>query len=230
MRNIPLSAIRKIIAEKMVKSKRDIPHFYLATEVDMTECVSSREKLNKKLLKNSNPKCTFNDFIIKAVAKSLAKNPHINCMFVDNTIQIMDEFNIGFAVALSFEDGIMVPVLRSADKLSLEEIIAKRDELTKKARSKKLGPDEIKDAQTVITNLGMYDVTNFTAIIPPTASSILAIGKIEERPVVKDGKVVVRSIMNITGSFDHRAINGACAAIFLQEVKILLEQPHGLTE
>ena len=228
MKNIPLSPIRKIIAEKMAKSKREIPHFYLTTEVDMTECVALREKLNEGLLKKNKPKCTFNDFIIKAVAKSLQRYPHINCRFVDNSIQIMDEFNVGFAVALSFEDGIMVPVVHSADKLSLEEIIVKRDELTNKARSKKLGPDEMKGAQTVITNLGMYGVTNFTAIIPPTASSILAIGKITERPVVKDGKVVIRSMMNITGSFDHRVINGACAAIFLQEVKALLEQPQEL--
>ncbi len=142
----------------------------------------------------------------------------------------MDEINIGFAVALSFEDGIIVPVVHSADKLSFEEIIVKRDELTNKARSKKLTPDEMKGAQTVITNLGMYDITNFIAIIPPTASSILAIGKIEERPVVKDGKVVIRSMMNITGSFDHRVINGACAAIFLQEIKTLLEEPKELIE
>jgi len=230
MRNIPLSAVRKIIAENMVKSKREIPHFYLTTEVDMTECVKFREKLNEELLKKNKPKCTFNDFIIKAVAKSLEKYPHINCRFVETSIQIMDEFNVGFAVALSFEDGIIVPVIPSADKLSLEEIIIKRDVLTNKAREKKLTPDGMKGAQTVITNLGMYDIINFTAIMPPTASSILAIGRIKERAVVKDGEVIARSIMQMTGSFDHRAINGACAAVFLQEIKTLLEQPQGLTE
>ncbi len=228
MKNIPLSAMRKIIAEKMAKSKIEIPHFYLTAEVDMTECVNLRLKLNEEFQKKNKPRCTFNDFIIKAVAESLAKYPHINCRFVDNSIQIMDEFNVGFAVALSFEDGVIVPVVPFADKLSLEEIIVKRDELTNKARSKKLTPDEMNGAQTVITNLGIYDIKNFIAIIPPNTSSILAIGKIEERPVVKDRKVVVRSIMNITGSFDHRAINGACAAIFLQEIKTLLEQPQSV--
>ena len=230
MRKIPLSAMRKIIAEKMTKSKEEIPHFYLTVEVDMTGCIRERIKLNERLQKQNKPKCSFDDFIIKAVAKSLEKYPHINCLFIDNSLHIMDEFNVGFAVALSFEDGVIVPVVHSADKLPIEEIIIKRDELASKARGKKLSPDELKGAQTIITNLGMYDIKNFIAIIPPTASSILAIAKIEESPVVKDGKVLVRSVMSITGSFDHRAINGACAAIFLQEIKTLLEDPKGLTK
>lgn len=230
MKNIPLSAMKKIIAEKMTESKREIPHFYLTTEVDMTECVISRKNLNEGLQNKNRPKCMFDDFIIKAAAKALKKYPNINCKFIDNSIQVMDEFNVGFAVALSFEDGVVVPVIPSVDKLSLEEIIIKRDELTNKARSKKLTPDEIQDAQTVITNLGMYEIVDFTAIIPPTASSILAVAKIEEKPVAKDGKVIVRSMLSITGSFDHRAIDGAYAAPFLEEIKNLLEQPQGLID
>lgn len=228
MKNIPLSSIRKIIAENMVKSKREIPHFYLTIEIDMTECVKLRGQLQDKLSKEGKPKCSFDDFIIKAAASSLGKHPNINCRLVENSIQLADEVNIGLAVSL--EDGIIVPVICSADKLSLDEIIVKRDGLVNKARGRKLSPDEIKGAQIIISNLGMYDITNFTAIIPPNVSSTLAIGKIGEKPVAKGGKVVVRSMMNVTGSFDHRVIDGAYAAIFLQEIKAVLEQPQGLVD
>lgn len=228
MKNIPLSTIRKIIAENMIKSKREIPHFYLTTEVDMTECVNLREELQEKLSKEGKPKCTFEDFIIKATAMSLKKHPRINCRLAEDSIQLIDVANIGLAVSL--EEGLIVPVLYSADKLSLEEIIVKRDDFVNRARNKRLNPDETKGAQIIISNLGMYEITNFTAIIPPTASSILAIGKIKEKPAVKDGEVVIRSMMNITGSFDHRVIDGAYAAPFLEEIKNLLEEPRKLLE
>jgi pyruvate dehydrogenase E2 component (dihydrolipoamide acetyltransferase) len=228
MKNIPLSTMRKIIAENMAKSKRNIPHFYLTTEVDMTECVNLRAKFNEELQKKDNPKCTFDDFIIKATAMSLKKNPRINCKLTEDSIQIIDAINIGLAVSL--EDGLIVPVIYSAGKLSLEEIISRRDDLVNRARSKKLNPDETKGAQIIISNLGMYEIKNFTAIIPPTASSILAIGKIKEKPIAKDGKVIIRSMMNITGSFDHRVIDGVYAAPFLEEIKNLLEQPRELID
>lgn len=226
MKNIPLSAMRKSIMENMIKSKREIPHFYLTTEIDMTECVNLRKKLNQEFQKKNKPKCTFDGLIIKAIAMSLKKNPRINCKLAEDSIQIMDVINIGLAVSL--EEGLIVPVVYSADKLSLEEIIVKRENIVNRARSKKLNPDETKGAQIIISNLGMYEITNFTAIIPPTASSILAIGRIKETPVVKDGKIAVRSIMQITGSFDHRVIDGAYAAPFLEEVKNLLEKPREL--
>lgn len=228
IKEIPLSSMRKSIIESMTKSKREIPHFYLTTEVDMTECIKLRSQLIEEFEKKGFPKPAFDDLIIKGVAKSLREYPRINSIVKENSIQLLELINIGLAVSL--EDGLIVPVIRATDKLKLEEITQKRNDLVEKARRKKLSPDEIKEASIIISNLGMYEIINFIAIIPPSLTSIVAIGRIREIPVVKDEKITTSSIMQITGSFDHRIIDGTYAASFLQEVKNYLEKPLRLLD
>ena len=210
--------MRKVIAERLQKSFQTIPHFYLSTEIDMTECVKARaERL---------PKPAFNDIIIKASALAISENPGINSSFKGDSIEIIGDINIGLAVAV--DDGLVVPVIRNAEKLPISDISKKRDELVKKAREGKLLPSDYEGGTFTISNLGMFEIDNFLAIINPPQSAILAIGRIKQKPVVIDENIGIRSMMRVTASFDHRCIDGALGAKFLQKVKEYLENPSDI--
>ncbi len=215
VKTIQLSAMRKVIAERLQKSFQTIPHFYLSTEIDMTECVKARAQ------KSSKP--AFNDIIIKASALAISENPGINSSFKGDSIEIMGDINIGLAVAV--DDGLVVPVIRETDRLAISDISKKRDELVRKAREGKLLPSDYEEGTFTISNLGMFEIDNFSAIINPPQSAILAVGRIKQKPVIIDGNIGIRSMMQVTCSFDHRCIDGALGAKFLQKVKEYLEDP-----
>ena len=214
-KTIPVKGMRKVIAERLQQSFQTIPHFYLSTEIDMTECVKARAE--------KSPKPAFNDIIIKASALAISENPGINSSFKGDSIEIVGDINIGLAVAV--DDGLIVPVIRNADKLAVSDISKKRDELVKKAREGKLLPSDYEGGTFTISNLGMFEIDNFSAIVNPPQSAILAIGRIKQKPVIIDGNIGIRSMLQVTASFDHRCIDGALGAKFLQKVKEYLEDP-----
>ena len=217
-KTIPLSGLRKVIAQRLQESKQTIPHFYLSTEIDMTECVKARAE--------KSPKPAFDDIIIKASALAISENPEMNSSFKGDSIEIVGDINIGLAVAV--DDGLVVPVIRNADKLAISDISKKRDELVRKARERKLLPSDYEGGTFTISNLGMFEIDNFSAIINPPQSAILAIGRIKQKPVIIDGNIGIRSMMQVTASFDHRCIDGVLGAKFLQKLKYYLEDPKTL--
>jgi len=212
---LPLSSMRKIIAERMTLSKTTTPHFYLKVRVDMTACVDLREKQEKRF--------SYNDLIVKAVALSIKEYPQVGWLYTEEGFQQREEINVGLAVAL--DDGLIVPVLKDADKKNLEGIAAESSSLIEKAKQKKLTPGELKGGVFTITNLGMFDVDEFSAIVNPGESAILAIGKISEEPVSRKGKLTSAKLVTLTLSCDHRIIDGVLGAQFLQKLKELLENP-----
>jgi len=216
-----LSTIRKTIASRMVQSKAPIPHFTVTVEADMGAAQDLRTSLNA--IDPIAEKLSVNHILIKAVALALKRNPAINAAYHDGKARVFKRVHIGVAVAL--EDGLIVPVIRECDRKSLGEIAHEAKGLIERARNKKLRPDEYSGGTFAISNLGMYDVVEFTAVIDPAHGAILAVGAIEEKPVVMNGQIVVRHRMRLTGSFDHRIIDGAMGAKFLQEVKKILENP-----
>jgi pyruvate dehydrogenase E2 component (dihydrolipoyllysine-residue acetyltransferase) len=216
-----LSTIRKTIASRMVQSKAPIPHFTVTVEADMGAAQDLRTSLNA--IDPNAEKLSVNHILIKAVALALKRNPAINAAYHDGKARVFKRVHIGVAVAL--EDGLIVPVIRECDRKSLGEIAHEAKGLIERARNKKLRPDEYSGGTFAISNLGMYDVVEFTAVIDPAHGAILAVGAIEEKPVVMNGQIVVRHRMRLTGSFDHRIIDGAMGAKFLQEVKKILENP-----
>jgi pyruvate dehydrogenase E2 component (dihydrolipoamide acetyltransferase) len=215
----PLSQTWRIIASKMVKSAREIPFFLVTLAVDMTELAALREELNKDRVQ----RISYNDFIVKACAFALRSFPIVNAVCLGGTYKINESINIGIAVDI--EDGLIVPVIRDADRKSLDQIVGESAQLVEKAKSKKLLPDEFQGATFTISNMGMLGVESFTAIIPPDQAAILAVGSVTDSVIVHDGKPVVRKIMKITLSSDHRILDGATSARFLNEVKRKLEDP-----
>ena len=216
-----LSTIRKTIATRMVQSKAPIPHFTVTVEADMGAAQDLRSSLNA--IDPNTEKLSVNHILIKAVALALKRNPAINATYRDGKVRLFSRAHIGVAVAL--EDGLIVPVIRECDRKSLGEIAHESKALIERARNKKLRPEEYSGGTFAISNLGMYDVVDFTAVIDPAHGAILAVGAIEEKPAVINGQIVVRHRMRLTGSFDHRIIDGAMGAKFLQEVKRILENP-----
>jgi len=216
-----LSTIRKTIASRMVQSKAPIPHFTVTVEADMGAAQDLRTSLNA--IDPNAEKLSVNHILIKAVALALKRNPAINAAYHDGKVRLFNRVHIGVAVAL--EDGLIVPVIRECDRKSLGEIAHEAKGLIDRARNKKLRPEEYSGGTFAISNLGMYDVVEFTAVIDPAHGAILAVGAIEEKPAVMNGQIVVRHRMRFTGSFDHRIIDGAMGAKFLQEVKRILENP-----
>jgi pyruvate dehydrogenase E2 component (dihydrolipoamide acetyltransferase) len=192
-------------------------------DVDMTRCAEAREAL--KAL-GPEGKVSFNDIIIKAVATALVQHPACNAWWMDDRIRIWHEANIGMAVAV--EDGLITPVIRNAESKSLRQISAESRDMAGRARERKLKPEEYTGSTFSISNLGMFDIEHFTAIINPPEAGILAVGKVREEPAVVDGQVVVRQKMRMTMSCDHRAIDGATGSAFLKTLKTLLENPLAL--
>ncbi|HEX4375491.1 MAG TPA: pyruvate dehydrogenase complex dihydrolipoamide acetyltransferase, partial [Puia sp.] len=216
---VPVSQMRKIIAKRLAESKFTAPHFYLTMSIDMDKAVESRPKINEL----SPVKISFNDIVLKAVAVALKQHPYVNSSWLGDKIRINHHINIGVAVAV--EDGLLVPVVRFADTKSLSQIATEVKDLAQRAKNKKLQPADWEGSTFTISNLGMFGIEEFTAIINPPDSCILAISAIQQIPVVKNGAVVPGNVMKVTLSCDHRVVDGATGSAFLQTLKSLLEEP-----
>ena len=220
----PFSRMRATIAKRMADSMREAPHFYVTTEIDMSEAVRLRTSL--KLSDRVSADVTYTHVLVKAVAVALGRHPRLNASFTGDGRELKDEINIGIAVAL--DDGLIVPVLHDCQALSLLDIAAQANALVERARTGKPTTQDLSGGSFTISNLGMYPVEHFTAVINPPQAAILATSAIKERPVVRDGQVVISRTMMATLSCDHRVLDGATGAQFLQELKNLLENPVGL--
>ncbi|HJS43691.1 MAG TPA: dihydrolipoamide acetyltransferase family protein [Gemmatimonadales bacterium] len=220
--DVPLSQIRKTIAKRLAASIGPVPHFFLTSEVDMERAAEAREALNKQL-GEGDAKISFNDIIIKAVALALAQHRACNAWFQDDHIRYWNEVHIGMAVAI--DDGLITPVIRNADGKSLREIGAESRELASRARNRRLKPEEYTGATFSVSNLGMFDIDQFTAVINPPEAGIVAIGSIVPKTVPDGERIVVRRRMRLTMSCDHRVIDGATGAAFLKTLKQMLENP-----
>lgn len=214
-----VSQMRKVIARRLAESKFTAPHFYLTVEVNMENAIAARKVLNAQ----EGVKVSFNDMVVKAVAMSLKKHPAINSSWLGDVIRRNHHVHIGVAVAV--EDGLLVPVVRFADTKGLAQIGEEVKSFAQKAKDKKLQPSDWEGNTFTISNLGMFGIDSFTAIVNPPDSCILAVGGISEVPVVKNGQVVPGNIMKLTLSCDHRVVDGASGAAFLQTLKGYLEQP-----
>ena len=221
--DVPLSQMRKTIARRLVQSIGPVPTFYLTSEVDMERVWEAREAM---LVAGSEVKVSFTDIIIKAVATALRQHPACNAWWQDDHIRYWSEVHVGMAVAI--EDGLITPVIRHADRKTLREIGAEARELAAKARDRRLTAEDYTGATFSISNLGMLDIDEFTAVINPPEAGILAVGRIASRPVEHGGAVALRRRMRLTMSCDHRVIDGATGARFLQTLKGMLENPLAL--
>ena len=217
--DVPVSQMRKVIAKRLAESKFTAPHFYITMSIDMDNAVEARGKLNEV----SPVKISFNDLVLKAVAVALKQHPAINSSWLGDKIRVNHHVNIGVAVAI--EDGLLVPVVRFADTKSLSQIGAEVKDLAQRAKNKKLQPADWEGSTFTISNMGMFGVDEFTAIINPPDACILAVSSIQQIPVVKKGAVVPGNVMKLTLSCDHRVVDGATGSAFLQTVKSLLEEP-----
>ncbi|MCS6934021.1 MAG: 2-oxo acid dehydrogenase subunit E2 [Chitinophagales bacterium] len=218
-RDVRVSQMRKAIARRLSESKFSAPHFYLTIDVSMDNAVSLRTQLNIVLPE----KISYNDIVIKAVAVALRQNPSVNCSWLGETIRYYDHIHIGMAVAV--EEGLLVPVIRFADTKTVQEISAEAKALARKATEKKLMPQEMEGNTFTISNLGMFGIEEFTAIINPPDACILAVGAIRQEPAVIDGNIRPAHRMKMTLSCDHRVVDGATGAKFLQTLKTTLENP-----
>jgi pyruvate dehydrogenase E2 component (dihydrolipoamide acetyltransferase) len=215
----PISQMRKTIAKRLSESKFTAPHFYLTMSVDMDAAIEARQALNA----TGDHKISFNDLVVKAVSKALKKHPAVNSAWLGDVIRTNYDVHVGVAVAV--EDGLLVPVIRHADAKSLTQISAEVKDFAQRAKTKKLQPADWEGNTFTISNLGMFGIDQFTAIVNPPDSCILAVGGIQAVPVVKNGQVVPGNIMKLTLSCDHRVVDGATGSAFLNSVKAFLESP-----
>lgn len=225
-KDIELTKMRRVIAQRLQESKVNAPHFYVDVTADATAMTQLKEALEKKA-KEEGGKVSFNDILIKILSQTLQEYPMVNASFLEDHVRVHGAINIGVAVAV--EDGLVVPVLRNADQKSISQISREVTELAGKARNKRLLPDEYQDGTFTITNLGMFGVESFHAIINPPESGILAVSAIIPKPVVVDGEIVVRPCLKLSLSVDHRLVDGAVAARFLARIKELVEAPSMMT-
>jgi pyruvate dehydrogenase E2 component (dihydrolipoamide acetyltransferase) len=219
----PLSPMRRLTAEAVTRSYREAPHVTLFTEADAENLVDMRTRMLSQIAQTNGLKLSFNDLFIKAVALALRDDPRINMRWMGSGIEQNEEINIGFAVAL--KDALSVPVVHHADGKGLVEIVQTTHDLTQRARAGKLRPEDLQGGTFSISNLGTFGIDGFTPILTPGQSGILGIGQIVQKPAVRDGQLCVRHRVTLSLSFDHRAIDGAPAAQFLQNVKALVEEP-----
>lgn len=216
---VPNSQMRKTIAKRLGQSKFTAPHYYLGLDLDMDNAIASRKAINEL----PDTKISFNDMVIKAAAMALRLHPKVNTTWTDAATKIAKHIHIGVAVAV--DDGLLVPVLPFADQMSMQQIGGKVRELAGKARNKKLQPKEMEGSTFTISNLGMFGITEFTSIINQPNSAIMSVGAIVQQPVVKDGQIVIGNVMRITLACDHRTVDGATGAAFLQTFKSYIENP-----
>jgi pyruvate dehydrogenase E2 component (dihydrolipoamide acetyltransferase) len=211
--------MRKTIAKRLSESKFTAPHFYLTVEIDMDNCISARESINAV----TGSKISYNDLVLKACASALRQHPKVNSSWLGDRIRINHHVHIGVAVAV--EEGLLVPVVRFADSKTLRQINTEVKQFAQKAKEKKLQPADWEGNTFTISNLGMFGIEEFTAIINPPDACILAIGSIMQKPVVKNNQVIPGNVMKVTLSCDHRVVDGATGADFLRTLKGLLENP-----
>lgn len=223
--DVPLTQIRKTIAKRLTQSIGPIPTFYLTTEIDMERVAEARQELEErgKRAGEAGQKISFNDIVLKAVAMALRQHPACNAWWQDDRIRYWNEVHVSMAVAV--EDGLITPVIRHTDLKSLREIAAETRDLAARARERRLKPEEYTGGTFSVSNLGMLDIDEFTAVINPPEAGIVAVGRIVPQPVVHEGQVAVRRRMRVTMSCDHRVIDGATGARFLQTLKAMLENP-----
>ena len=219
--DVPLTQIRKTIAKRLGASLGPVPHYFLTSEVDMERAAEAREALNQQL--GETGKVGFNDIILKGVALALSKHRTCNAWWQDDHIRYWNEVHLGMAVAI--EDGLITPVIRNADHKSLSAIGAEARALAQRARERRLTPEEYTGSTFSVSNLGMFDIDQFTAVINPPEAGIVAVGSIVPKPVVLDGQVTVRRRLRLTMSCDHRVIDGATGAAFMKTLKQMLENP-----
>ncbi|MEO6394276.1 MAG: pyruvate dehydrogenase complex dihydrolipoamide acetyltransferase [Pyrinomonadaceae bacterium] len=219
-RDEPATEMRRTIARRLVTSIGPVPHFFLTIEVEMDQLAAARKAVNEA---NPEIKLSLNDFIVKITANALVNHPQVNASYQDKTVRYYESADIGVAVAV--EDGLITPIIRGANNKGVAAISAEIKEKAERARHRKLRPEEYTGATFSISNLGMFGIEEFTAIINPPEAGILAIGAVTAKPVVRDGEMVVRQMMRITMSCDHRVIDGATGAKFLQTLKRYLENP-----
>ncbi len=217
---IPMSPMRKVIGKRLQEAKAFIPHYYVSLDVDADNLVSIREQL-----KEGGLKVTYNDLIIRAVALALKEHPNVNSGYNSESESIVRFKTIDISVAVDIDDGLITPIIRYADYKSVGEISAEVKELAGRAKQGKLKPEEYQGGSFTISNLGMFGVTHFHAVINPPQSAILAIGGINDQPIVKNGQLLAGKVMNMTISADHRVVDGAIAAAFLKTVKKYMENP-----
>ena len=222
----PISTVWRVMAERMTQSWTTVPHFYLTRDVNASGLVEMRARISPAVEKRGGVKPTYTDLLVKIIAAALREHPRVNASWVDGTIRLNDEINVGLATAI--EDGLIVPVIHHADALSVGEIAARRKDIVERAGAGKLKPADITGGTFTLTNLGMYNVDAFNAIINAPQAAILAVGRIAERVVAVDGQPAVRPMMTLTLSSDHRVVDGARAAKFLDDVARLIEEPWGL--
>ena len=223
--DVPLTQMRKTIARRLAESIGPVPHFFLTIEVDMGRAMEARRTINT-LLEQEGRKVSLNDLIIRATAAALKRHPACNAHWMGDSIRRFNRVHIGVAVAV--EDGLITPIIRDADLKGVAQIGAEVRELAGRAREKRLQPEEYSGATFSVSNLGMFGIHEFTAVINPPEAGILAVGGVEEAPVVEEGQVVIRNRMKMTMSCDHRVIDGAVGAAFLATLKGMLEEPTAI--
>lgn len=223
--DVPLSQMRKTIAKRLVESLGPVPHFFLRITVDMSRVVEARKKVNH-LLEEEGEKVSVNDFFLKATAHSLFRHPEVNAHWLGDAVRRFNRVHLGVAVAV--EDGLITPVVRDANLKGLVEISREVRALASRGKEKRLQPEEYTGSTFSVSNLGMFGIHEFTGVINPPEAGILAVGGIENTVVAEDGEVVVKPLMKVTMSCDHRVIDGATGARFLQTLKGMLEEPAAI--
>jgi pyruvate dehydrogenase E2 component (dihydrolipoamide acetyltransferase) len=216
--SLPVTNMRKVIAQRLTEVKPGVPHFYLTIDVEMDQALKIREEARAQDLKVS-----VNDIIVKATAMAVRKFPRINQVFAGDQILQLRTVDVGVAVAI--EDGLITPIIKDADQKGIAEIAAEVRELAERAKKKALKPDEYTGGSITVSNLGMFGIDSFIAVINPPQAAILAVGRVEPKVVVRNDAMVIRQMMSITLSGDHRVIDGAVGAQYLQELRALLEHP-----
>ena len=223
---VPISSVRKVIAKRLLESKQNIPHFYVTTSCQIDHLIDARKIINDGAINKDNKpsyKISVNDFVIKAVAKAMKEMPIVNSSWSDSGI--LQYNNIDISIAVSTDGGLITPIIRNADQKSIIEISDEMKSLAAKARANKLKPEEFQGGGFSISNLGMYGIKTFDAIINPPQSCIMAVGAGIETPIVKNGKIEIATVMEIRLSCDHRIIDGAVAAEFANLFKKFIENP-----
>jgi len=218
---VPNSSMRKIIARRLLEAKQTVPHFYLTIDCNIDELLAMRTKLNARA--GADYKLSVNDFVIKAVAAALRKVPAANATWTDEAIRLYQ--NVDISVAVATPEGLITPIIRNADKKGLAVISNEMKDLAARAKDKKLKPEEFQGGGFSISNLGMFGIREFSAIINPPQSCILAVGKGEQRPIVKNGAIAIANMMTCTLSVDHRSVDGAVGAEFMQAFQAIIEEP-----
>ena len=221
---VPLTPMRRVIAQRMHESKQTIPCYYLVMDADVTELVDLRSRLNAE----GGPKIAFNDFVIKACGKALRLFSAVNSRWASGVVERRTEVNVGLAVAL--DEGLIVPVVREVDRKSLRQVAAETADLAARARANRLRPDEYQNGCMTVTNLGMFGIRSFIPIVNPGESTILGLGMIEDRVVARQGTIEIRKVMTLTLAADHRLVDGAVGAQFLETIRDALEAPQKLVD